>query len=96
MLVHVVNAKYVDGYRIEVTFNNGRTGIADFAGALNGPVFEELRDVSKFSRFEVNKELDTLVWPNGADMAPEYIYFQAFKNDSNLQAQFRDWGYLTS
>ena len=96
MLVNVVNAKYVDGYRIEVAFNNGRTGIADFGEALKGPVFEKLRDESEFRRFEVHKELDTVVWANGADLAPEYIYFQAFKDDSSLHEQFRDWGYLAN
>ena len=96
MLIHVVNARYGDGYRIEVTFSNGREGIADFAGTLNGPAFEELNDESEFRRFKVDKELDTLVWANGADLAPEYIYFRAFKNDSNLQEQFRDWGYLAN
>ena len=96
MLIHVINAKYVDGYRIEVTFNNGRKGIADLAGTLNGPVFEKLKDKSEFCRFKVDEELDTLVWANGADLAPEYIYFQEFKNDLNLQEQFRNWGYLPS
>ena len=94
MLVHVVNANYVDGYRIEVTFNDGRKGVADFADTLRGPVFEKLKDESEFRRFEVDKELDTLVWANGADLAPEYIYYQTFKNDLSLQKQFRDWGYI--
>ncbi len=95
MLVHVVNARYVGGYQIEVTFNNGKTGIADFTETLNGPVFEKLKDESEFKRFEIDKELDTLVWANGADVAPEYIFFQAFKDDSNLHEQFKTWGYLT-
>jgi Protein of unknown function (DUF2442) len=96
MLVHVVNAKYVDGYRIEVTFNNGRTGVADFDGALIGSVFEELNDPESFRRFRVDRELDTIVWDNGADMAPEFIYFQAFRNDSGLHEQFKNWGYMTA
>jgi hypothetical protein len=96
MLVHVVNAKYVDGYRIEVTFNNGQTGVADFDGALTGPVFEELKDPEKFRLFKIDEELDTIVWENGADMAPEYIYFRAFMNDSSLQQQFTNWGYMTA
>jgi hypothetical protein len=96
MLVHVINANYVDGYRIEVSFNDGRKGVADLSDALRGPVFEKLKDVSEFRRFEIDKELDTLVWANGADLAPEYIYFQAFKNDVSLQDQFKNWGYLAS
>ena len=94
MLIHVVKAKYVDGYRIEVAFNDGRQGVADLTEALRGPVFEKLKDVSEFKRFLLDDELDTLVWPNGADLAPEYIYFQAFKNDADLREHFRNWGYL--
>ena len=94
MLANVVEAKYIDGYRIEVTFSNGRQGIADLTEALRGPVFENLTEQSKFRSFVVDKELDTIVWDNGADMAPEYIYFQAFKNDASLREQFINWGYL--
>lgn len=96
MLIHVVEAKYVDGYRVEVSFNDGRTGIADLKDALSGPVFESLKDESIFKRFVVDAELDTLVWENGADLAPEYIYFQAFRDDRELQEKFRSWGYLNN
>jgi hypothetical protein len=96
MLVHVVDAKYVDGYRIEVSFNDGRKGIADLSDALCGPAFESLKDEAEFCRFVVDKELDTLVWENGADLAPEYLYFQAFRHDQDLQDRFRKWGYLNN
>jgi len=94
MLVHVTDAKYIDGYRIEVSFNDGRTGIADLTDALRGPIFEKLKDESEFRKFVLDEELDTLVWENGADLAPEYIYFQAFRDDRELQDKFRGWGYL--
>jgi hypothetical protein len=96
MLVHVVDAKYVDGYRIEVSFNDGRKGIADLSDALRGPAFESLKDEFEFQRFVVDKELDTLVWENGADLAPEYLYFQAFRHDKDLQERFKKWGYLNN
>ncbi len=96
MLVHVVDAKYVGGYRIEVSFSDGRKGIADLSDALCGPAFESLKDESEFRRFVVDKELDTLVWANGADLAPEYIYFQAFRDDRELQDRFKKWGYLNN
>ncbi|PKM12681.1 MAG: DUF2442 domain-containing protein [Gammaproteobacteria bacterium HGW-Gammaproteobacteria-3] len=94
MFLHVTDAQYLEDYKIEVTFNNGRKGIADLTDALRGAMFEPLKNKSMFSSLAVDKELDTIVWSNGADLAPEYIYFQAFKNEPELQQQFKQWGYL--
>jgi hypothetical protein len=95
MLVRVIEARYLGGHRVEVAFNDGRKGVADLSEAMEGPAFEELKNKSAFSRFYVDKELDTIVWENGADLAPEYIFFQAFKNEFELQPQFIKWGYIT-
>ncbi|RLJ22246.1 DUF2442 domain-containing protein [bacterium endosymbiont of Escarpia laminata] len=94
MFLHVTNASYIEDYKVEVLFNDGRKGVADLSSALKGSVFESLRNKSEFSLFRVDKELETIVWPNGADLAPEYIYFQAFKNEPKLQSQFKQWGYI--
>ena len=77
-----------------MVFNNSRQGIADLAPALNGPVFEALKNKQIFSQLRVDNELETIAWPNGADLAPEYVYFQAFKDDPDLQPQFKKWGYI--
>jgi hypothetical protein len=94
MFLHVIEAKYLHDYLVKVTFNNGRSGCADLSAALHGPVFEPLKDVAVFARLRVDEELQTITWENGADLAPEYIYFQAFKSDAELAPQFRAWGYL--
>lgn len=94
MFLHVTNARYIEDYKVEVSFNNGRKGVADLIDAIKGPVFERLKNTSEFSSFTVDKELETIVWPNGADLAPEYIYYQAFKNEPELQSQFKQWGYI--
>jgi len=94
MILHVTDAKYAGDYRVEVSFNDGRKGVADLCEALRGPVFEPLRDKSKFSQLRVDEELETIVWPNGADLAPEYIYFQAFKSEKGLRETFKNWGYF--
>lgn len=92
--LRLTDAKYVDGYKVEVGFSNGLKGIADLADALKGAVFEPLKNLSLFSKLKVDAELETIVWPNGADLAPEYIYFQAFKTRSEFQDQFKKWGYI--
>jgi hypothetical protein len=93
MFLKVTEARYLDDYRIEVAFNNGKKGIADLA-ALKVPVFEPLKNTQAFARFKVDAELETIAWENGADLAPEYIYYQTFKNEAALQAQFKEWGYI--
>ena len=94
MFLHVTNAKYLSGYKVQVSFNDGRSGVVDLSDALQGPVFEPLKDKSAFSKLTVDKELDTISWPNGADLAPEYLYFKAFKDEPALQEQFKEWGYI--
>ncbi|HAR41639.1 MAG TPA: DUF2442 domain-containing protein [Bdellovibrionales bacterium] len=71
----LIEAKYVDGYILDVRFENGKRGRHDFSRyALKGGVFERLSDLSYFKSFYVNKELGVLCWPDGPDIAPETLY----------------------
>jgi hypothetical protein len=74
MLIDVIEAKYVRDFTIWVKFEDGSEGEIDLAKELYGPVFEPLRDVSFFRQVRVDPELGTIVWPNGADLAPEFLY----------------------
>jgi len=94
MIIHLTSAKYVGDDRFELGFNDGRQGIADLSGMLAGPVFEPLRDPEFLSRGALDPETRTLSWPNGADVAPEFLYFLAFRDDAALSDLFHDWGYL--
>lgn len=94
MFLHVTKATPLDGFRVQVCFDDGREGVADLAEALTGPVFELLKDPEVFRQFRVDEELQTIVWPNGTDLAPEYIYYQAFRSDPALQDTSRKWGYI--
>jgi hypothetical protein len=71
-LPHVIRAEYREGYRIRVTFNDDSEKTIDFRQWLDGPVFEPLKDLVYFRRFFVDG--GTIVWPNGADIAPETLY----------------------
>lgn len=93
MILHVVDAAHVEAYKVKVSFSDGRCGIADLSDCLRGRVFEPLKDVGLFSQLRVDRELDTITWPNGADLAPEFLYFKAFADDPELQTQFAEWGY---
>ena len=94
MFLHVKQARARPDYRIDLVFNDGRAGTADLYDRLVGPVFGPLKDPALFAALRVDPELETVVWPNGADFAPEYLYFRAFHNDAALQKQFHEWGFL--
>ena len=74
----VIEAKYIDGYALELTFENGKKGTHDFSNYIKrGGVFEKFSDLSYFKKFYVNKELGVLCWPDGLDIAPETLYHAA-------------------
>ncbi len=84
-LPHVVGARYEAGFRIHLTFNDGSEATVDFTPWLSGPVFEPLRRASYFRKFFVDG--GTVVWPNGADIAPETLYEAAQATRSNPALQ---------
>ena len=45
----------------------------DLANELKGSTFEPLKDLAEFQNVFVDPELETIVWPNGADLAPEFL-----------------------
>src|SRR5437764_1081831 len=68
----VVEAKYVSGYKIDLTFDDGTEKIVDISQWFKGPVFQPLRKKAYFKRFFL--EGATVTWPNGADISPEALY----------------------
>lgn len=74
----VVEARYVNEYKIEVTFDNGRKGVVDFKGYVEkGGVFDRFADMEYFKGFHINKELGVLCWHDDVDIAPEALYHEA-------------------
>jgi hypothetical protein len=74
MFLHVKEAKYLHDYVIWLRFNDGAEGEIDLERELDGEVFGPLKDQQLFQRFHVDSELETVVWENGADLAPEFLY----------------------
>ncbi len=69
----ITAAEYVTGYIVWLRFDDGLEGEVDLSRELHGPVFEPLRDVAFFRQVQLHPELKTLVWPKGADLAPEFL-----------------------
>jgi Protein of unknown function (DUF2442) len=73
MLPRITAARYVAGFTVWLRFADGAEGTVDLASELTGPVFEPLRDRNQFAQVRLHPELKTLVWPSGADLAPEFL-----------------------
>jgi hypothetical protein len=74
MILRVTEAKYLRDYLIWLRFNDGAEGEIDLEAELEGEMFAPLRDQTLFQRFRVDPGLQTIVWENGADLAPEFLY----------------------
>jgi hypothetical protein len=74
MILHVKEARYLHDYVLWLRFNDGAEGVVDLKNELYGEVFEPLKDIERFKSFKVDPDLETIVWDNGADLAPEFLY----------------------
>ena len=77
MHYHVLEARHLNGHVVWLRFRDGTVGEVDLSSAPQGPIMEPLRNVAFFKKFEIHPELHTLVWPNGADFAPEFLHHAA-------------------
>ncbi len=68
------SVRVIRPYVLEVQFVDGLVRTLDVEGELYGEVFEPLKDPEFFARVEIDEQLGTVVWPNGADFSPEYLY----------------------
>jgi hypothetical protein len=74
MILKITAAQLFAPSYAELTFNDGTTKTVDVAPLFNGPVFEPLKDTAYFLQGELDPVCGTIIWPNGADFAPEALY----------------------
>lgn len=74
-LVSVTGVRVLARYVLELTFDTGEVKILDMEPFLWGPMFEPLTaDYGVFRQVVVDRDAGTIVWPNGADWAPDELY----------------------
>jgi Protein of unknown function (DUF2442) len=80
MLKDIVEAMPLDEYRIHLRFEDGVEGTIDVARIVRFEgVFAPLCERAFFTQVQVNSELGTIVWPNGADLDPDVLYAEITK-----------------
>ena len=70
----VLEARYVRDHIVWLRFRDGTEGEIDLAPETWGPVFEPHQDVNYFRHFVLDPKFHTLTWPNGTDIAPEFLH----------------------
>jgi len=84
-LITVTKAEYVKDFVLELTFSDGIRAEIDFTGWIEKyPFFEPLKDPDYFRGFSLDGW--TVVWPNGADIAPETLHELALKTSERIAA----------
>jgi hypothetical protein len=74
MFLHVTQVTHLKDYQLRLEFNDGKVKNLDLKDELYGEIFEPLRDHEFFRKVAVNPATGTIEWPNGADLAPEFLY----------------------
>uniref|UniRef100_Q3ATX8 DUF2442 domain-containing protein n=1 Tax=Chlorobium chlorochromatii (strain CaD3) TaxID=340177 RepID=Q3ATX8_CHLCH len=67
-----------ENYNLTIDFNNGESGTLDMKPFLNFGVFKRLKDMNHFRQVRVS--FDTIEWPSGIDMDPEFVYSKCKKS----------------
>jgi len=70
----ITEVSYIEGYKLKLKFENNEYKLVDLQPYLEGEIFETLKDISYFKSVRLNKDIDTIVWPNDADFSPDFLY----------------------
>jgi hypothetical protein len=71
--IRIESVEPVGGFVLRLGFSDGSSRDVDLEPELWGPVFEPLRNPDVFRQVTVDRELGTIVWPNGADLDPDVL-----------------------
>ena len=87
-IYRVVGFESIGSYRLRVKFDDGQEREIDFRPVLVGELYGPLRDEKLFNQVEIDPEVHTLTWPNGADFDPETLHdWPAYAVDMERLAQ---------
>ncbi|REJ89327.1 MAG: DUF2442 domain-containing protein, partial [Planctomycetota bacterium] len=74
MILRITQAEVTGPHSLALAFNDGTKKTVEVTSLLDGPVFEPLKEPAYFAQATLDSVCGTVVWPNGADFAPEALY----------------------
>ena len=91
LLIKVTDFEIVGPYMLRIRFNDGACETINFEPALHGHYYSPLREQNLFNQVQLDPEIHTLVWPNGADFDPATLYNWNRGEGSELAQRARQW-----
>jgi hypothetical protein len=91
LMVKVIDFEIVRPYTLRITFDDGTVRVINFAPVLQGYYYAPLRDLTLFNQVQLDPEVHTLVWPNGADFDPATLYNWDQGDGDELAQRVAQW-----
>ncbi len=86
----VTAVELIENQVVRLRFDDGAERVIDLEPYLRGPVFDRVRsDPEFFASVRVDRDAGTIVWPNGADLAPDVLYEGRASARMDAQARTR-------
>jgi len=85
MLKDIIEVQPMQHYRLRLRFEDGTEGEVDIAAMIRFEgIFAALKDPMEFRKVQVDPELGTICWPNGADLDPDVLYAKVTGKEISL------------
>ncbi|MGQ0552854.1 MAG: DUF2442 domain-containing protein [Planctomycetota bacterium] len=89
MIARVKKLQVCGSQQLRLWFTDGLSGLVDLGPLLRGPIFRPLASPEFFRLARVDRVAGTVVWPNGADIAPETLHELVAAGRSEVPANRR-------
>lgn len=68
----LISVKALEGYKLDLVFSDGKSGVFDCTPYMQYEFMENLREPSKFAAALADH--GTVAWPGGEDLCPDDLY----------------------
>ena len=89
-IYRVESFEIVSPYTLRIRFDDDTEQTIDFQPILMGELYGPLRDLAVFNQVQIDAEVRTLVWPNGADFDPATLHDWP-QQVAAMKAQAQQW-----
>ena len=73
-IYRVTSVEVLGNYRLRVGFDDNVAKEINLESVLEGEIYGPLRKRMTFASVKIDPEINTLVWPNGADFDPAVLH----------------------